>query len=181
MEVADKVSEYVILDINPEPWAVGTTFTRRTAGKVVSGMAPNQKVKDYKSAVQEALKPQIQTPVFSADAEWEVELLFWRQIERWTVDGKVKTGNYADATNLQKSTEDALQGLLFGNDRSVKRISSHVVAQGLDVEPMIYIRVQRYSQTNFLHQIAHAERAGRNQLAERALAKKSTNDWGPQK
>jgi hypothetical protein len=68
-----------------------------------------------------------------------LELYFWRQVNTYDDDGRRRVGGYADATNLQKATEDALEGRLYANDRQVVQVRSTVVGQGAAVEPRILI------------------------------------------
>ena len=70
------------------------------------------------------------------------------------------TGNYADSTNLQKSTEDALQGLLYGNDRETRYVSSEIVDQGPDVHPCIVVHLEPWAgpSQDTLSQAAYRQR-----------------------
>lgn len=139
-----KIIKFVSTHINPEPWAVGTAFSRRQKnGKLSVGVSPNPKVKAYQNALIADLEdfvveyPELPYP---ADMPLFIRFLFWRQIESATVNDKVrKVSHVADTTNLQKSTEDALQGYIMKNDRSVVGTYSKVVAQGENVTPSVII------------------------------------------
>ena len=68
-----------------------------------------------------------------------LEFFFWRSTGR---------GQPADVSNLVKSTEDALQGALFENDRIVRRVCGEIVEQFASLEsPGILIRVSDYPET----------------------------------
>lgn len=122
---------YWVVGINPEPWAIGSPFRRGPKGL---GISPNQKLKAYKAAVAEEFV--VQNPTFTGwESLLDVQFHFWRSTEH---------GNICDATNLQKSTEDALQKVLYANDQSNRAVSSVIVDQGPKVLPAIMIRVARF-------------------------------------
>jgi hypothetical protein len=65
---------------------------------------------------------------------------FFRRIDKYVDMGDhIRSRNAVDATNLQKGLEDALQGILFENDREVVDIRSVIVQQGHDVNPPFVI------------------------------------------
>ena len=124
---------FVITGINPEPWAIGPVVGYgRAGGRTV---APNPKVQTYQKAVREELEKQVGDDDFSP---WEQDLyLFY---VRSTAGGQP-----ADVTNLNKSTEDALQGILFANDRHNRRVTGEILDQGPNIiYPGIIIVVQDY-------------------------------------
>jgi len=121
---------YVIEGINPVPW---------TAASFGSGRA-------YKSglltAYQSALAEEMRYRYPDAPCEpgiIELRFMFWRRLEK-TYKGH---NQVADATNLQKSAEDALQGVLYDNDQKVIHVSSWVVRQDKETEPRIAVCVRR--------------------------------------
>lgn len=115
--------------LNPEPWAVGTAHR--------GGISPNIGLVAYQNAVREALQDEPKLPPNFRRFEFR----FWRRQDRY-IDAAdhIRQRNQADATNMQKSLEDALQGILFDNDRDVVDIRSIIVDQGVNVEPCILIR-----------------------------------------
>lgn len=124
------------LDVNPDPWAIGPLQLGKRNGKFFPHVGPNRQLLAYKETVAELLGDI--TPL--EPGEYDLSFYFWRRL-----DGSGRNVKHsADATNLQKATEDALQGILFGNDRDVRKISSEVVEQGPDVRPMVVIRAQMY-------------------------------------
>lgn len=137
---------YAINGVNPEPWAVGPVGTGRKNGKVYAYIGPNAQLASYQEAIREQLGDRgINTRI----EDVELFFFFWRRLDTYlTPSGRKATKKAADATNLQKGLEDALQGILFVNDRTVKRITTEVVAQDADVEPRIMIGVNRYEHTN---------------------------------
>jgi hypothetical protein len=70
---------------------------------------------------------------------------FWRRREEYqTPQARSHRKHEADVTNLQKATEDALQGVLFKNDKDVREVHSVLIAQGPDVEPGVVIGIDQY-------------------------------------
>ena len=109
----------VIRGINPEPWATGTV---NCYGKGRGTISPHPKVVNYQNAIREELDG-IEQP--SGNWPLEVRFFYARSTER---------GQPADVTNLNKATEDALQGILFGNDRHNRRVTGEILVQGPDVK-----------------------------------------------
>lgn len=122
------------VNINPEPWAVGPLDIMRRGGKIVPTYGRNQQLHMYQEALRDEIKrtypPHMQEILRPG---YELDFWFWRNTEK---------GNVADATNLQKATEDALQGLLLQNDREVVRVASTIVEQGPDVYGTVIFRVR---------------------------------------
>lgn len=163
----------VILGVNPEPWAIGTAFASRKEGQMRGGVSPNQKLVTYKKAFQAEWKQVEHPAMYAEDARVSLTFYFWRQVDTWTTGKRQHSGNYADATNLQKSTEDALQGLLVPNDRQVVEITSTIMEQGPDVEPAILVQ-HRLFWMESLH------RKTLNQVVQNyrdALKRTFSNEW----
>lgn len=121
----------VIKGINPEPWAIGTI---NCYGKGKGSMSPNPKVVNYQQAIKEELDGMDR--VFDFPPGWPLDIKFYyaRSTER---------GQPADVTNLNKATEDALQGIAFGNDRHNRRVMGEILVQGPDVKDVGIIIVIR--------------------------------------
>ncbi len=135
-----------ILWLNPEPWAIGTVTPRKGGARI----APNANLVAYQSAVKEELEDVHMLP----EEYRNIKFYFWRQQARYvSMDDKIRSRNQADATNMQKALEDALQGILFENDREVRKISSEIVEQGYDVEPKILIVAEPYNPLNWLSEV----------------------------
>lgn len=125
------------LDLNPEPWSIGTISTGRKNGKVFGRMSPNHGLVAYQEAVRSELEDVVSLP----PGEYELVFYFWRQrIQYETASGRKATKNQVDATNMQKALEDALQGVLIDNDRNVRDIRSVIVEQGTSVRPAVVIK-----------------------------------------
>lgn len=130
------------LDINPEPWAVGPVGYSRRGGKMSAYVGRNQQLDAYKEAVREVLGEQT-----LAVGLHTLHLFFWRnRAEYTTPQARTHRKHEADLTNLQKATEDALQGVLFGNDRDVREVHSYLVEQGPEVTPQIIIGIESWTE-----------------------------------
>lgn len=131
--------QWFYIPINPDPWAIGPLSVGKRNGKYFPIVGRNAQLDAFKHAVAEELESQGVTPVDYE--EYALRFFFWRRLDSHASGRK----HYADATNLQKATEDALQGVLIGNDRDVRAIYSEIVAQGPDIKPGIVIHVEHYS------------------------------------
>jgi hypothetical protein len=120
---------YWVTGINPEPWTAGTAFRYGSSKRL--GIAKDGKLKAYQEAVADEFV--YQNPHFiPMIGELSLTFFFWRSSAH---------GNVADATNLQKSTEDALQNILYGNDRNNRHASSTVMEQTPQTAPHILILI----------------------------------------
>lgn len=124
---------YCIRNVNPEPWEPPEGALVRRGGKLTVGFYPHPKMVAYKEALRYEFSKHHPNPV-CYDEPVDLTIWFWRELEGHA--------NVADATNLQKATEDALQGLLFTNDRHVQSATSHIVAQAADVAPQLFVHVR---------------------------------------
>ena len=137
--MSEAVVRHLFLPVNPEPWTSPTSSTGRKGGRVVAFSHKNARLRAYQAMIREEVEAFHDHVPFAESVQ--VEFYFWRALEQYEVNGKLRRRHAADATNLQKALEDALQGLLFTNDRNVTRIMSQMVEQGPDVEPGIVIKV----------------------------------------
>lgn len=120
-------STYTVWDINPQPWT--PTRVPKRGSSVKDG-----KLADYQEAVREAVENAL-TDHEPYTGNLTVKFYFWRSTAH---------GNQADATNLQKATEDALQYVLYGNDRANRHVCSEIIEQNVDERPCIIIVVEPY-------------------------------------
>lgn len=133
---------YLYIPVNPEPWAIGPLTTGRRNGRIFPAIGRNQQLHAFKEAVKIELKDHDPLP----PGEYDLHFYFWRQIAAYEdTRGHKRHRNVADATNMQKATEDALQDVLISNDRYVKRVGSTVVEEGPDVTGQILIRASMWS------------------------------------
>lgn len=139
---------WVLTGINPIPWRAPEVSVGKKGGKFVPRVYKHETVRAYQEAVADEIRRAYEpTP---STCELEVEFYFWRQLDS-------PNSKKVDATNLQKSTEDALHGLLFENDQKVQRVTSTIVEQSDGVEPLIVIAFKPYrglpKGREFLHNI----------------------------
>ncbi len=105
---------------------MGTVYVVTAGKRPFPKVSPNKTLKVYQDAVQAELLVEdigiLPGPMYS------VRFSFSRQRTQYTtVSGRTSTRNHADVTNMQKSTEDALQGVRLGNDRDVVRTESRLI------------------------------------------------------
>lgn len=155
------MTKFFVLGLNPEPWAIGTI----SRGKNYSSISPNDTLLAYQNAVKEELEDEEML-------DWEyVELTFyfWRQQTKYLdASDKIRQKNAADSTNLGKGLEDALQGVLFKNDRIVRDVRSVIVAQGADVTPRIVIKANPFSTSKIENELSYELRYGKPPEKEKA-------------
>jgi Holliday junction resolvase RusA-like endonuclease len=122
-----------VLAVNPEPWMAPkfNAVSKRTYA--------HPKMRNYKAALREefisrypGLQPiQRGTPL-------DITFMYVRSTSK---------GRPADATNLTKATEDALQRYLFHNDTDNMRVTSLILDQGPGVENTgVIILVDHYEE-----------------------------------
>lgn len=136
---------YVLHGINPEPWRVGpASAARNSRGKWFARIAPDAQLVAFQKAVKEILEH------VSEQVEGEIELrfYFWRKLDEYKTETRDSARHIADATNMQKATEDALQGVLMDNDRAVKRVQSTIVEQSTDTTPRIVVCITKWDGLN---------------------------------
>lgn len=129
--------------INPEPWTAPDIAVGRRNGKPFPMVHKNGRLRAFQDAIRECIAeayPDIAVP--TPGTRLRVTFLFWRQMDSYTTEtGRTASRNVADVTNMQKALEDALQGILFKNDRDIKSVNSLIVAEGADVRPCIIVVV----------------------------------------
>lgn len=115
--IPKELFDWYILEINPDPWAIGPVGYARRDGKMSAYVGRNQQLDAYKQAVKEEMAEL--NPVMLT-GKIGLVLFFWRTIDIYqTAQAKSARSHEADNTNLQKATEDALQGILYKNDKDV--------------------------------------------------------------
>lgn len=134
------VSEHwYVLDVNPEPWAIGPVGYRRHGGKMSAYVGRNTQLDTYKETIRESIKDEAVMMTGPVD----VTFFFWRQqIAYTTPQARRARKHEVDATNMQKASEDALQGLCYDNDKDNHHVQSFVVEQGADVKSALVICIK---------------------------------------
>lgn len=132
---------FTIRGINAEPWtSPGIGVGRGKGGGVYGYAMKDGGLATYQSAIAGALMQQYpdHEPLLG---ECEVGFYIWRQLVVYEGEKKKVTRNKADATNMQKALEDALEGVLIGNDRDDVHVSTWLMEQTKETEPLILIQV----------------------------------------
>ncbi len=131
---------WFLIDVNPEPWAVGPVGSGRKNGKLYSYVGRNDQLWHFQQAVKEDLGK----PGIYFEGKMELQFYFWRRRDEYqTYQARGHRKHEADLTNLQKATEDALQEILFKNDKDSNDIHSVMVAQGPDVIGKIVVAIRQ--------------------------------------
>jgi len=139
------LTQWFVLDVNPTPWAVGPLSVGRKGGKIFPTYGRNQELHTYKEAVAEAILKQNPRMM---EGKVALFLWFWRARPAYqSPQARTARKHEADATNMQKATEDALQGILYKNDKDNSLVQSTIVDQGEDVIPKVVICVSPYVPT----------------------------------
>lgn len=131
---------WIVLSLNPEPWRIGPLSVGRKNGKMFPMVGRDTQLHFYQQAIKEELGDDwdmIQGPV-------ELKFFFWRRRDEYqTPQARTHRKHEADGTNMAKATEDALQGVLFKNDKDTNHMEWTVVEQGSNVEPRLVIAIRR--------------------------------------
>jgi Holliday junction resolvase RusA-like endonuclease len=132
--------KWFVLDLNPEPWAIGPVSTGRKGSKIYAAVGRNTQLYDYQQAIKEELGPHHELIV----GKVELKFFFWRnQAEYKTPQSRAHRKHEADVTNMVKATEDALQGILFKNDKDTNDVRGVLVEQGPEVKGRIIFAVRQ--------------------------------------
>lgn len=127
---------WLVLDVNPEPWRIGPLSVGRRSGKVFPMVGRDTQLHYYEQAIKEELGD----GWIVYDGPVELKFFFWRnRAEYTTPQARTHRKHEADGTNMAKATEDALQGILFKNDKDTNKMEWTIVEQGPDVTPRVVI------------------------------------------
>ena len=135
------------LEVNPHQWAIGPVTTIKRGGKTIPMVGRNVQLHNFKEAVKREMK-RLYGPQDIMEGPVEMRFWFWRNRPAYeTHQARTHRKHEADATNLQKSLEDALQGVLYKNDKQVQKITSEIVEQEQDIWGHIIIEIDDYEPT----------------------------------
>lgn len=168
------------LPVNPEPWAIGSAYVRRGGGKAFASIAPDKTLKTYQEAIRSELMARGASLL---EPPYALEFYFWRQNAQYqSPKGRTMTRNTPDTTNMQKATEDAIQGVLIGNDRDVLAVKSHRVEASIEGAGQVVIVVHRVDDSEGLEWSTHvydaiATESARAERQQRNAA--DSNTWAP--
>ncbi len=137
------ITVYSITGINPEPWVSPEGAIGRRNGKMFVQFYKSSGLMSYQSAVMEEIRLQNgHLPIAHKPLEEDAQITFWLWRELAQSDDKDSQRNVADATNMQKALEDALQGILYINDKRNIDIRTIIVEQSRTTYPNIQIEVR---------------------------------------
>lgn len=146
----------VLEGVNPEPWRSPRLGTKRVGGKVTPAAFKDTNLRSYQEAVKEILTEELTTlgyelPYFEEGSILTLSFAFWRQTESYQGENRRNVRNRPDLTNMQKATEDALQGVLYKTDRKNVLVQSSLVEVGPLVAPRILIECEMEGPTSWRH------------------------------
>lgn len=158
--------QWFVIPVNPYPWKVPPFTPARVGKKLIVKAGRDEGLHSYKQAVKEVLLSQ---PYEKIEGSVELDFWFYRNIPEYTShQGRRARKHEADTTNLQKATEDALQGILFDNDKDVIKISSMRVEQSPNAKSLVVLCVRpfvdrlpifpedvQYNMSNILADVPH--------------------------
>lgn len=142
------MSQFYVIPVNPEPWVTPpySTVPVRGGKHWVVKAGRDNRSHTFKEAVREELERQ---GVAKIEAPYRLHFLFYRKLDRYQLEsGKKHTRHDADATNMQKLLEDALQGYLIDNDTDTRLITSQIVEQGSDAPGLCVVIAQTLERPN---------------------------------
>ncbi len=137
-----------ITDLNPEPWTAPTASVQRIAGgKSYAKLVSGERLKNYQEGIRQNVRqacPDLEP--FPDDIPLQFMLLVWRQLDSYISGrGRTQKRHVADATNIQKATEDALQKILYKNDSQIKWASTCIIEQTETTSPAMLIIVEPFN------------------------------------
>ena len=142
----------LITDVNPTPWmAPDLAIGRGNGGKTYPMAYSPAAMRAYQDAIKESFDQAYPDhEAFPKGTPLIVAFYFWRKLDTYkTKTGRNQTAKRADATNMTKSTEDALQGRLYVNDVDNVATVGFVVEQSTDTEPAVMVHVGRFGATRW--------------------------------
>jgi Holliday junction resolvase RusA-like endonuclease len=132
------------------------------------------------AAYQEAIREELGRGFEPLSGRQVVRFYFWRnQASYVTSSGRSHTKHEADVTNMQKALEDALQGVLFVNDRDTWDIRSVIVDQGPDVLGKVLFSIEPLDERTPLAIPLECQKIINDTDYELEHPKLSDNEWPP--
>lgn len=143
---------WLVLELNPEPWRVGPVSGVRRGGKIGGYVAPDKQLVAYENAVREQVMQKLnwsEGDPLIFDCQVSLTLYLWRAMSEYaTPQARTARNHEADATNMLKATEDALQKIVYKNDKDNRRVTSEIVEQSFTSVSRIIIHVETYTGLN---------------------------------
>lgn len=133
---------WFVLPVNPVPWTAPEASVGRKNGGTFVNFYSSQELKNYKEAIAAEVEHQLDEDWAPLEDEIALEFFFYRRLDSQERATKRRSRSHiADATNMQKAVEDALQGVLFVNDSQVVDVRSVIVRQDEDADPCVAVRL----------------------------------------
>lgn len=143
---------WYVLNLNPVPWTPGeVAYAGKEGGGRRTFMRPSKDLKTYQRAIADEMSKWV---TIELPTDVDVLFVYVRSLDE-IIRGGARNArvHQADATNMQKATEDALQGILFGNDNQNRVVKSVVYEQAPDLEPYVAIGIKMVSDDDVRSQI----------------------------
>lgn len=120
--------------LQPEPWkAPGAQTGRRRGGAVFAQLIKDGRLKAYQEAIREELDA---FDLEMHEGYFMLEMFFWRKLEEYAPTlGRKRKRKWADATNMGKAFEDALQDIVYKNDSMSVCPVPRIVSQSEETVP----------------------------------------------
>lgn len=132
------------IEINPVQWAIGPVTTMKRGGKTIPVIGRNVQLHNFKEAVRREMD-RLYGPQEIMEGPIELRFWFWRNRPAYqNYQQRTHRTHEADVTNMQKALEDALQGVLYKNDKQTCKITSETVEQDHDIWGRIIIAIDAY-------------------------------------
>jgi Holliday junction resolvase RusA-like endonuclease len=135
----------LVRGVNPVPWTAGTpAMTRGQGGKTFPTIAKSGELVNYQEALASIIKKRSSSDaacMWPDGMDLDARYYFWRELTTYQGPKRMVTKHEADATNMQKATEDAMHGVLFTNDKYCRRVCSLSVEQSKQTSPCVIIDV----------------------------------------
>ena len=134
-------AQWFFVPVNPYPWKVPPMTVGRKGKALFVRAGRDEGLHTFKQAVAEIVGAQNPHLI---DGKVKLSLWFWRNIPEYTTtQGRRARKHEADVTNMQKATEDALQGILYLNDVDNIDVHSRLISQGAESYSFLVIRAEQ--------------------------------------
>lgn len=168
---------FLVEGLNPEPWTASLASVGQKDGKKFVQFYKPEPLRLYQESFKEMFVEQ-NPHAEMRPGELCLLFYFWRQLTLNEIfEGKNRRSHVADATNLQKSTEDALQGILYKNDSLVRSVQSRIIEQNRDTTSRILIGIGGYDEQEEETQQAEALASILSQPSEAVDPKANQRDF----
>lgn len=135
---------YHLTGVNPHPWVAPNSSTGRRDGKIYTKHFTSESLKTFQNAVREELPLQNgHVELLPKDMSLKVTFYVCRELDV-PEDHKRHAAHWADSTNCQKALEDALQGIIYHNDKLNRDVRFVMVEQSNTTEGHIIIVVEEF-------------------------------------